>query len=884
MILSCRRWLDILLLSAFAAVAFFAFGQIVPYTTRAILPLYLLPSWMALCAVALVTAAVMFPLVSVLQPSWRQVRTLFRYPPSWMAALVGTLLAYGIDERFGIGPRYGGSVWVGGVVGMIAIFIASASYLRVFVNAPQAESRSRRHGKRNGTPDAGATPLITPISWDNLQKWVTSERPVSDPEDDLFEYRRHASRIARLLVNAARRGERVAVGLIGPFGSGKTTLADFVKTEVQAIRKSSDPQIWICRVSCWGFDDSLATLQHILDEAVAILNRQVDCVGLRSLPDAYRRTLAAGGSWWHVLAEGFSADKDPTKQLKRLVPILKATHGRLILVIEDVDRNPARTFDHQHIQAMLHRLQDIPHVGFVLSAGSTVHNELDFAKLVDHIEVMPRLDPGVVLSVVRDMRKRCMLESSFIDPANPSAREKFANRFLSHEKEAKAAFAGLGLTLESTALLSLLTTPRALKHVLRRTLRAWDALKGEIDFDDMLLANTLRYGAPEAFNFILDEIDALRLPPARGPQGRSEDHRFKSQKERLEAKWAATVRDSGWSAESARQLLCELLPGAKRYFGDLSSAIGVEDRPQGVRVSGPVDYWQRLLNEEVNSGQIPDQQALEAMRAAMAGKPDELAERLANDEQFTRLWEHFADFLEPSSLLLDIAQKVIDLLVSQHGRDAAGDHFAMLALWRQAHRRVDHSSSTNDWLVARIKEVAPKSIRLCNDLYYYWASSKYGIVPDSERPRIREAFVTALREAFQDHPGSSIENAFSTAYPYSLYHLVFPPDAEGPPSILREPSDWPWIAPLILDAGTRAPDVMVPQLALLVGQQKENWDRGALARRYVVDAERVIGIFGERARDLYRSLTTEVKVADRETQFYLDEARRQAHERLMEIG
>lgn len=668
----------------------------------------------------------------------------------------------------------------------------------------------------------------------------------------------------------------MALGLIGPFGSGKTTLADFVETEVTAIRTSSDPHIWICRISCWGFDDSLATLQHILDEAVAILNRQVDCVALRSLPDAYRRTLAAGGSWWHVVAEGFSADKDPTKQLKRLVPILKAIHGRLILVIEDVDRNPARTFDHQHIQAMLHRLREIPHVGFVLSAGSTVHNELDFAKLVDHIELMPRLDAGIVLPLVREMRERCLSESSFINPASQSVREKFAIRFLSDGKDVKAAFAGLGLTLESTALVSLLTTPRALKHVLRRTLRVWEALKGEIDFDDMLLANTLRFGAPEAFNFILDEIDALRPPAVRGPQRSSDEQRFKSQKERFEEKWAATVKDSAWSAESARQLLCELLPDAKRYFGESSSAIGADDKPQGVRVSGPVDYWQRLLNEEVSSGEVRDQQVLEAMSAAMAGQPDALAKHLVDDEQFTRVWEHFAKFLEPPSLLLDIAEKVIRLLVSQRGRDAAGDHFSMLALWRQAHRRLGHSSSTKDWLLGQIKEVAPQSIRFGNDLYYYWASSKYGIVPDSERPLIRREFVAALRKAFEGDSRSTIESALSSVYPYSIYHLVFPPDAEGPPSILREPSDWSWLSPLVLRAAARSPEIMIPQLAALVGELKDNWDRGTMERRYVLDTERVSRIFGARSRDLYQLLTREVNIADPAAQIYVGAARRQA--------
>lgn len=203
--LSCRRWIDILLLSAFAALAFFAGCPVVPYATKAILPLYVLPPWLVLCAMALIAAAVMFPLVSILQPSWRQLQTLLRYPPSWLAALVGMLMAYSVGEGFGIGPRYGGDVWLIAVFGMIGIFVTSASYLRVFVNAPQG--KSRRGSNANLAPDVDATPLTTPLRWDRFERWIGSETPVSDPEDDLFGHRRHASRIAKLLVNGARRGE-----------------------------------------------------------------------------------------------------------------------------------------------------------------------------------------------------------------------------------------------------------------------------------------------------------------------------------------------------------------------------------------------------------------------------------------------------------------------------------------------------------------------------------------------------------------------------------------------------------------------------------------------------------------------------------------------------
>ena len=60
------------------------------------------------------------------------------------------------------------------------------------------------------------------------------------------------------------------------------------------------------------------------------------------------------------------------------------------------------------------------------------------------------------------------------------------------------------------AVPKLLLTPRLLKHTLRRMRGAWQALHGEIDFDDLLMVNVLRSAAPEAFDFVHYHIHELR--------------------------------------------------------------------------------------------------------------------------------------------------------------------------------------------------------------------------------------------------------------------------------------------------------------------------------------------------------------------------------------
>jgi hypothetical protein len=52
----------------------------------------------------------------------------------------------------------------------------------------------------------------------------------------------------------------------------------------------------------------------------------------------------------------------------------------------------------------------------------------------------------------------------------------------------------------------LLKTPRSLKATLRRTVKTWDILHGEIDLNDLIILNVLRYGAPEALDFLMDNL------------------------------------------------------------------------------------------------------------------------------------------------------------------------------------------------------------------------------------------------------------------------------------------------------------------------------------------------------------------------------------------
>jgi hypothetical protein len=790
------------------------------------------PTWQRVLVLFVASSSAAWILFKLLSPRLSHLRPAVwrRHPPIWSAWAAAVAILCAIDLTSGLGPSgFQPAIWEWALYGGGSVLLVALC--RHFTRAPQRPAVAP-------APSAVTSVEEVVSDWVTLERWLRSERPA---EDDFIGNRRIARRLAGYLTTHGG-----TVGLVGPFGSGKTSTVAWLKEEVKLVRQPGQPEVWFAEQSCWGFEDSGSAVQQVLARAMEADGRGADCFSLRSLPEAYRKTFSAGGDWLRTLADLVVGSTDPLEQFRHLSEVLESVNSRLVLVIEDLDRTTSTRFDRQEVLALLQRLRaSSERISFVLATGQTSARDIDFAKLCDHIEILQEFDAAQVSTLIEAVRCRCLNGFPHIGTAgdeNPWNRTRYMllSRFDRVPLPDAAA--------------RLLRTPRALKHTLRRTYLAWQVLHGEVDFDHLLAVNVLRNGAPEAFDFLLRYWDRLHDDPRTWQTERDQVGRIR---ERLTREWQRVTRDVEWDVRAGMAILVYLLPPASEYLGEREGTD--RGRLQGI---GHHRYWLRVVNEEIDPGQARDQTILRDIADWRASRraASPLMAGLCASEDYVGVWEHFApeSFGHDPNLVLVLAEQLLEHFRTPGGArvpgterpaDSAGPVFpeaAFLAMWRFANRYIHRDEASRNWLERQVRLAMPSSLALVNDLYYYWASAPHGVIRLEDRAHIRRVIHELAREQLR-----SGEDLLRVSHPelvYGVYQLVFPPDSGDEPSECRGLPHWDWLGPVVLDALRANPARFARDVGHLISNSRRGEHPGI--EIYEVDRGLLTGFFGEAAGEV----------------------------------
>jgi len=183
----------------------------------------------------LISMTTVYLLFNLLHPRLPQLLLVYKRPPCWLAWFIAGIFVATVDLAVGLGPTgFQASLleWVGYGGGSIIGIVLFQSIIKWI----------RTDGKATNNNQNAEVPFEQLIQdWPRLKSWLLREEPT---DDDFLKNRPIARRLAKYLAN---RGG--TVGLVGPFGSGKTSVVKWLEQELDAKGSQSQTEVWHCQVS-----------------------------------------------------------------------------------------------------------------------------------------------------------------------------------------------------------------------------------------------------------------------------------------------------------------------------------------------------------------------------------------------------------------------------------------------------------------------------------------------------------------------------------------------------------------------------------------------------------------------------------------------------------
>jgi GTPase SAR1 family protein len=785
-----------------------------------------LDDWFRIGLTFLLCLFVSYLVFSLLSPRFADAGRIFSHPPVWVAVLLGVLVVALIDVLVGLNPdgyQGDGWDWLGCGAGSIAL-VALIHYLRT----PKADEDATEIDAELRLQ------VIENADWDDIEAWLFSSTP---GEYDFLGNRVVARRLSTLLAAGTR-----SIGIIGPFGAGKTSIVEWFKDEINS-RGDDETTLFFSSHSCWGFENSASSIHEMLAQAIGVVEAEIDTFHVSSLPESYRQTFSAGGNWIDKISNLILERRPPSEQFQSLSELLGDLNAKLVIVVEDLDRNNSRTFDIQEVLAFLQQLNEYDNLTFILTGGLSSSSKIDYAKLCDHIEFLRSIETYQSSALLTRVCERCLDTSAFPhvplgEPYGEHIWNPLTGMLMRDYEE---------LSLPQ-AIASLLSTPRSLRHALARTFHSWRTLCGEIDLNDLVAANVLRFGAAEAFLFLVRRWDRLHAPPSHSPSFGKD--RIEKIKEAIVDDWNKTIADVEWNPTAAMMVIVHLLPAAEDWFGNRSGG--------SMKSAQSVDqerYWRRTVNESLDDEEVRDQEVIRDLKEWYASQSEDspLVERICASEQYSRTWKSLGHvFLanQPDLTLL-LCKQVIERACRTEGAAASGGSQGVESV-RAFTQSYAIRNENQAWLKDRITDSAAISLRMATDLWRKWGTGA-SIVLAEDQPAIRRHLVETVQNRIVD--SDSLVRLLDPKFPYVLYQIVFDFGENKSPA-KEVANEWKWLSPMLLDALRKGSSSVASAVSVLIatrtaGSRQEPWtvDPDIFFEFFGDDAEEVVDLLSKLAGD-----------------------------------
>ncbi len=591
---TARRWMTVVIYGVLAAILWemvepWVLGWSGPFTSH-------LASWrygLGILSLLFMGGVIAYLITKRQGLGFWGLRHFFSYPPLWVSVFIALFIIYLPNNLLGIG---------------LSLFICT-TWFALAITLIESVPSIYSDNKPNTDSDKKPAPQLHEIdTFEKLQIWFDDDNEINTPNDDQFGHNEIALRIVQRL--ATPPGQKPSsIALIGPLGSGKTSIGRLVKYHL-----SKQRDIRHIQLSLWQYHTPEAAVSGILNSLINELGNEVDTLSITGLPDAYLKAIEKSRSPFSGLAPLLGGIQQPEDILKKIGSITEATSITLVLWIEDLERYAGTGQEDCNdeqirwliaekldpLRALLYLLDKQDGISVVI-ADTSLNSRFDLQKIARYIEQIPTLGEKGILSTVKPLMD-CHINSGQSTPSIPEAEKWLPESLEDMEREI-----AINLTSPTPSLFSAFTTlcdtPRNLKMVLRLTHEMWEKLKREVDDDDLLLINLIRIMHPTLFSSIVDNIEKFQKGFENDPL------RQASRIKRLigdEAPYSAyssvgskvtedSNMDRDWGAVVAYKTIIQFLfPKSKLFSKEEYPSF---NKPKGIRHLG---RWQIYINERLD--------------------------------------------------------------------------------------------------------------------------------------------------------------------------------------------------------------------------------------------------------------------------------------------
>ena len=469
---------------------------------------------------------------------------------------------------------------------------------------------------------------------DGSEPGIFDDQPISERRHDLLSRAAFADRIAKLIYPLpARTG--LVVGILGPWGSGKTTVLNLLRAKLL-----DEGSVVVRDFNPWRLTDEaklFPSFFSVLSDAVS--RRPASKIGqhtarawrwIRSVSKPIIRRVPRLLRWLYppaaeaadellnafgaIAAGGDSVDLED--QRKRIVRRLRDFDTRIVVLIDDIDRLDKN--ETQLLFRVIKACADFPNVSYVLAFDEAMvakaigdrygtEGEASGLKFLEKIVQVPIELPAPATADLRKLSLELVeitLRRIGLRLADDQAREF--------------------VTSLDPVIGNRLTTLRHAKRLSNALMVALPPLLGEARPVDLLMIEVVRVFFPEVYSVVsANHSDFSGIESNRSQHGTEPPRCVGLIEEALKG------MEPG-AASIVKEILKDLFPRLRSGYGNIGYGRGDLKRwSREQRISSP-QYCPRYFTQSIPSGDVADSEVSAMITMAGSGETERLASRIAS--------------------------------------------------------------------------------------------------------------------------------------------------------------------------------------------------------------------------------------------------------------